>query len=249
MLQESYDDTFNAKKVHARFNEFIRMPYTAACQPTQIRSKYQQAFCNKLAGNPFFDQDPKNIIAERAKNVVQIRTEKYKQWLSNEPGEEAYRGSKHDYLLKRIHVRLEDLNDERYGMTAKERQERLIADPLWKRCIPVHGDFQETIEWTKWGRVRERHKGKSYNVNKEKKMLLKRYSKEELRFVLSQLDMEFEKKLGYNYDYVYRLLDSPDVQEKPRERRGIKRVKRQRSKKINNLNIVRKSALRAFNSN
>jgi len=237
---ESYDDTFNAKKTHARFNKFIRMPYTAACQPMLIRSKYQQAFCNKLAGNPFFAHDPHDIIAERAKNVVQIRTEKYKQWLSNEPGEEAYRGSKHDYLLKRVHVRLEDLSDERYGKTAKERQERLIADPLWKRCIPVYGDFQETIERTKWGGVRERHKGRSFDANKEKKTLLKRYSKEELRFVLSQLDMEFEKKLGYNYDYVYRLLDSPDVPEKLKERRGPKRVKRQTLKKIKNLNIFSK---------
>ena len=243
---ETYDNTFSAKMFHARFNEFIRMPYTAACQPTQIRSKYQQAFCNELAGNPFFARDPHNIIAEHAKNVVQIRTEKYKQWLSNEPGEEAYRGSKHDYLLKRVHVRLEDLSDEKYGKTARARQEHLIADPLWKRCVPINGDFQETIERTKWGEVRERYKGRSYDANKEKKVLLKRYSKEELRFVLSQLDMEFEKKIGYNYDYVYRLLDSPDV---PETRRGRKRVKSQTLKNINNLNIFSKGELRAFNSN
>ena len=241
---ETYDDTFNPRKMHARFNNFIRMPYTAACQPMQIRSKYQQAFCNKLAGNPFFAHDPHKIIAERAQNVVQIRTEKYKQWLSNEPGEEAYRGSKDDYLLKRVHVRLEDLSDERYGKTAKERQERLIADKLWKLCVPVNGDFQETIERTKWeGDYRKRHQGRSFNTDKEKTALLKRYSKEELRFVLSQLDMEFEKKLGYDYDYVYRLLDSPGVPEKLKERRGPKRVKRQTGQtlqKNKNLNIFSK---------
>ena len=37
-------------------------------------------------------------------------------------------------------------------------------------------------------------------------LLLRRYSKEDLRYILSQLDMEFEKKLGYNYDYVYDML-------------------------------------------
>lgn len=38
-------------------------------------------------------------------------------------------------------------------------------------------------------------------------MLLEKYSKEDLRFVLSQLDLEFEKRIGYDYSYVYEMLN------------------------------------------
>ncbi len=48
--------------------------------------------------------------------------------------------------------------------------------------------------------------GTKFDAARERMLLLRRYSKEDLRYILSQLDMEFEKKLGYNYDYVYDML-------------------------------------------
>ncbi len=45
------------------------------------------------------------------------------------------------------------------------------------------------------------------NANQKKKKMLEMYSKEDLRFVLSQLDLEFEKQLGYDYSYVYEILN------------------------------------------
>ena len=33
------------------------------------------------------------------------------------------------------------------------------------------------------------------------------YSTADLRFVLNQLDLDFEHKIGYNYDYVKGMLD------------------------------------------
>jgi hypothetical protein len=155
--------------------------------------------------------------------VIQIRTAKYKQWLSDNPGIEAYTGDKENYLKRRMHLRLEDLTNTTSGLDTKTRQENAIVKPLTDRCVPSYDDFQETIERTKWkGFMEKQWKGKEYNADRERKMLLKRYTKEDLRFVLSQLDLEFERKIGYNYDYVYELLKRDDVPEKaPREGRRI----------------------------
>jgi len=226
MHKETYDTTFNKKIHHSEFKAFIEEPYTASCQPQHhvgmpTESEYQDKFCRKLAGGrTWFGVNEDKIIAERATNVVQIRTEKYKQWLSEDPGEEAYNGTKEDYLAKRVHIRLEDLIDVKYGKDVKERQEAVVGDKLQNQCVPIYDEFTETNEALKW--IHELDPlANPFNAEKEKHNMLKHYSKEELRFVLSQLDMEFEKKIGYNYDYVYELLEStafPESQKHHRRR-------------------------------
>lgn len=46
-----------------------------------------------------------------------------------------------------------------------------------------------------------------YDPANERKILLKKFSKDDLRFVLSQLDLEFEKQIGYDYGYIRDILD------------------------------------------
>jgi hypothetical protein len=219
IYKETYDKTFNRKIHHSKFPAFIEEPYTASCQPqyhqNEFHSVFQNKFCSSLVKDKtWFGVDQDAIIAERAMNVVQIRSEKYKQWLSQEPGEEAYRGEKVDFLAKRVHIRYEDLTDAKYGKDVKERQQNVVGEQLWKLCVPIYKTFTETKEKLKWQKHTDAN-AKPFDSKKEKQKMLKYYSKEELRFVLSQLDMEFEKKLGYNYDYVHELLNSDSVPEKP----------------------------------
>ena len=116
-------------------------------------------------------------------------------------------------MKNRIHIRMEDLTDESYSEIAKVRQRHALIEPLENHCVTVKNSFEPIVAKTKWNHLEHKKSKEVYNVEKERQMLLKKYSKKTLRFVLSQLDMEFEKKLGYNYDYVYEMLESDDVRE------------------------------------
>lgn len=222
MYIETYDPEMKGKKKGKSFHEFIRLEYTARCQPRlddpkKHLSTYQVEFCKKFYVEGILNgkYDPGEVVAEKAENVIQIRTAKYKQWLSDNPGVEAYTGDKEDYLRRRMHLRLEDLTNTTDGMDAKARQENAFVKPLTDRCVPLYDDFHETIERTKWkGFMEKQLHGKEYNPDRERKVLLKRYTKEDLRFVLSQLDLDFEKKIGYDYGYVYEMLKQDNIPEK-----------------------------------
>lgn len=61
------------------------------------------------------------------------------------------------------------------------------------------------------GRGRGKHNefdGKVYNSEKERQKLLSMYNLDDLEFVLDQIDLEFEKSIGYDYQYVYNMIDS-----------------------------------------
>lgn len=220
MKQNSYDPIMNRKK-EATFSKFIRAKYGALCQPlnvhTNIPSIPRNEFCAKFE-SWWFGPSP----AEQAANLIQIRTQKYKQWLSNDPSNATFRGSKENFLKNRIHVRLESLTaradigvDSAYNADAKELQSRLIGDHLLDRCVPVAETFKEVKTHTKFngykmrkqGRRQKHLKQKEFNANREKMHMLSKYSKRDVLFVLSQLDMEFEKQLGYDYSYIYEMLE------------------------------------------
>ena len=116
-------------------------------------------------------------------------------------------------MRNRIHIRMEDLTDESYSKDAKVRQRHAVIEPIENHCVEVEDNFEPIMTKTKWKHFHA--KEKEYDFEQEKRKLLRYYSKKELRFVLSQLDMDFEKKLGYNYDYVYEMLESNDVPESP----------------------------------
>ena len=59
----------------------------------------------------------------------------------------------------------------------------------------------------KQGRRQKHLKQKEFNANREKMHMLSKYSKRDLLFVLSQLDMDFEKQLGYDYSYIHEMLE------------------------------------------
>jgi len=245
IFRESYDEIMK-KKSRKGFSNFIRTEYGAMCQPLQNKShphlsNYQKKFCSARREHHWWDvfQNYDNydkVVGETAENVIQIRTQKYKQWLSENPAPEAFHGSKEQFLQNRIHVRLESYTIDNDGLTnsAKDPQERVIGRQLIDHCVHLYDDFREVAGYTKWqGFVQpnkrklgvknmplavreemadkeEMKNSKSFDTEKEKQMVLKRYSKEDLRFVLSQLDMEFERKLGYNYDYIYEMLEKDD---------------------------------------
>jgi hypothetical protein len=114
------------------------------------------------------------VIAERAANLVQIRTQKYKQWMSDEPDDAAYSNSKEHFLRNRIHVKLESLSptpdsDE----DPNDLQKRFVGDALNDRCVPIYNDFKRIITKQKWdGRINREKEQKAYDVLAEKKELL-----------------------------------------------------------------------------
>jgi len=89
----------------------------------------------------------------------------------------------------------------------KEKQLRNIGDPLRERCVFAANDrlFRAiTFHMTMKPGFNIAHP--AIDPEEEKKELLKKYTKDDLQFVLSQLDLEFEKEIGYNYDYVYDII-------------------------------------------
>ena len=106
-------------------------------------------------------------------------------------------------------VRADISVDGAYNADAKELQSRLIGEHFLDHCVPVAETFKEMKTHTKWnGYNSQKHlKQKEFNANREKMYMLSKYSKRDLLFVLSQLDMEFEKQLGYDYSYIYEMLE------------------------------------------
>ena len=153
------------------------------------------------------------VAVENAANLIHIRTAKYKNWLSNDPAIETYDGSsKEDFLRNRIHVRMEDLTIDNNDVdNVRTQQYKTVIEPAADRCVRVKEHFESLLAHTKW-KTRNADK-RNFHYEVEKIQMLRYYSKAELRFVLSQLDMEFEESLGYNYDYVYELLESDDFPE------------------------------------
>ena len=134
---------------------------------------------------------------EKADNIIQIRTQKYKQWLSQDIG----------YEKNRHHLRLESLYLYTTNASATDVQSNFIGDPLNARCVPIISgkhDFRAISDYTNWEKTK---KVKGFDPIVERESLLRHYSKKDLCFVMSQLDLAFEEEiLGYNYDYVYDLL-------------------------------------------
>ena len=88
-----------------------------------------------------------------------------------------------------------------------------MAEPLRERCVPLKDEdaFRGIGGYTKWNKKRHRkavqtEKEQTFDAHAERTEMLSLYSKEDLRFVLSQLDLEFERSLGYDYAYVYEML-------------------------------------------
>ena len=187
MFRQPYDPIM-AEKAKNGFSSFLRAGYSAECQPAR-------SLCQKyhLQASPH----------ETAENIIQIRTQKYKQWLSDAP-----RNSNKN----RVHLRLESLTIENdlsdNPVPARALQQKLIINQLKDRCVQFQEKFKAVTSKTnrRW-KSTDKEKEVFFSPNLEKKNLLKKYSKDDLRFVLSQLDLEFEKEIGYDYSYVYELLD------------------------------------------
>lgn len=135
MYKEPYDGSLYQMKQRSgrTFSKYLRMNYTTSCHgPNEnkkdcrqtnsrgecILSKDQYEFCN----------EPQDIV-ERAANLIQIRTQKYKDWLSDNPPDETFVGSKELFLRNRVHVRLESvvaINDYDKAIE-KNRSQRIFS--------------------------------------------------------------------------------------------------------------------------
>ena len=246
-----------------------------------------------------FDID--TTITEHATNMIQIRTQKYKQWLSNELNDETFVGGnnkKDVFNRNRVHINLESLyppnnaknanantknadsnsnadtdsNDNNNEAPTEEDvykiQDHILGTPLDKHCIERMKDFQGISERTKFGkggghrgggrlygksgggfrgykskrnkrnknshydrtdsnedfednfsnknakRQKRRHHGrrlnqfdgKIYDATREAQQLISMYTKEDLQFVLDQLDLDFERSIGYDYEYIKNMI-------------------------------------------
>ena len=257
--------------------------------------------------------DIETTITEHATNMIQIRTQKYKQWLSNELNDETFVGSgnnneKDVFNRNRVHINLESLyppknNAKNANANAStdsnanahanadtdtdtdtdsnainnevpteedvyKIQDHILGTPLDKHCIERMKDFQGISERTKFGKggghrgggrlygksgggfrgykskrnkrnknshydrtdsnedfddnftnknskrqKRRRHgrrlnqfDGKIYDATREAQQLISMYSKEDMQFVLDQLDLDFERSIGYDYEYIKNMI-------------------------------------------
>lgn len=210
MYKETYNSYMNSKR-NLRFSDFIRAEYGTACDESVIPKKLESKWSfsePKIKGRLITKlQAESPALIESAENIIQIRTQKYKQWLSDNPDNATYtEGSKDAFLKNRIWTRLESLSDVDKVGTSPSMQKKSIGDALLNSCVPIRMNFTEATEYTKWNTTHNVH-AEAFDVNFEKKQMLVDYTKEDLRFVLSQLDLEFEKKIGYDYSYVYEMLD------------------------------------------
>jgi hypothetical protein len=199
-------------------SKFLRVEYGALCQPQPhlMKNGIQNEFCNEFRETKWWGWgEDEYLPSETARNVVQIRTEKYKQWLSDGLEDDIVHinGSKDLFIKNRLHVRLESLTFDKEDLVQNVEdnvavQWKVLGEPLLERCIPVAEHFQAVVTHTKFDdkQTKGQKTGKEFDAARERKNLLRKYSKSDLLFILSQLDMDFEKKMGYNYDYVYDML-------------------------------------------
>lgn len=212
MFHITYDPIMDSKRRFG-FSSFIRSQYACSLQPRPEVTFGQHVREHTLQEK--FRLEHKHHFAETADNIVKIREKKYKQWLSDDPSADTFKGSKEVFLKNRIHVRLESIIDDhcdgknctKNGRDVKLSQYQHIARKLLDRCIsvPFYEDFQEITKYTKFDDPNST-KHIYFNVQKEREETLQMYEKDDLRFVLSQLDLEFEKQIGYDYSYINDIL-------------------------------------------
>jgi len=170
MHTESY--CYNEAKVLS-FSDFIRSSYT--CQPN-VKDKSE---------------------IETATNIVQMRTRKYKNWLTRHPDYFNFNAKRK--FCTRVHLRYESI--------IQDGQENTIGKILNGYGINKTSDFKPVRKHAS----SEGAVGKEYDkadFKREAIEVLGKYSLEDLQFVLENLDLEFETNvLNYNYDYVLEYID------------------------------------------
>jgi hypothetical protein len=219
MKSDVYEPMMDEKR-SLPFSEFIRTEYKAICYPEWNEVCKQRNGGKSYQRIPYQDQEknwqvkydkvPEDVIPfERADNVIQARTQKYKQWLNfDEPSDLTYVGSKREFLDNTLHVRVEDLIPQNQTHTSKNLQYKYIGEPLRERCVPLNdeGSFKEHVIYTKFDPVWDEKQ--VFDPIDERKKMLAMFSKEDINFVLSQLDLDFEKSIGYDYSYIHEILNA-----------------------------------------
>lgn len=126
---------------------------------------------------------------EEATHLVQIRTAKYKNWLMHR------HGSSSDGKISNCTwdvIRYESL-------TAEGGMERTMLSFFHRQSIDHTVTFQNVDGHVTWSKTPNR---KTFR-GKPREYYLSKYTTDQIRFVLSNLDLGFEKHiLNYTYDYV-----------------------------------------------
>lgn len=146
---------------------------------------------------------------EEAENIIQLRTAKYKNWLGNDTSFFAFNST----------FPHETRSFLQYEQILKFGQEQAIGSVLRKHGIEIKtGDnFEEFTNEVQMEGVRRLPKNKRFVPKDKMKILEKFYSLDDLRYILDNLDLEFERNvLKYSYNYVLKY-----IKEKENEIRGI----------------------------
>lgn len=211
------------------FSEFIRNPYQCECQPTAKQMDMPERcldYMKKCTG-----------IMESAPNPIQLRTAKYKNWLQDIPigshppffdfGQKSANigSSEIDYNAYRYHLRYESLLEDSSSSDNKSnvsRQEKVIKEMMSRHCINQKSrrgrnidfseqEFQPILSHISYSAKKnriEKREATKFSALEEMKEMLKVYTREDIKFVLEQIDSKFEAEvLGYTYDYVKMFLD------------------------------------------
>jgi hypothetical protein len=143
-----------------------------------LQSTYSTASCEPVG----YDKDCK-FPMEEADNLMKLRTKKYRNWIdflspSNETEIPTHRWSI---------IRQEDL-------VGQKRQEETVSSFFDKHCIEsLRSTFRSV------GKI-VTNSMQSNQV--DQKDILQKFTVNQLQYVLDNLDLDFEKELGYDYSYV-----------------------------------------------
>jgi len=162
------------------FSEFIRTPYREQCFHFHEKSPEFNRSCHN---REWF---------ETADNLIHARTLKYKNWIYVDP---RWFGLEGTYAYSRRSL-------VRYESLLKEGQEAVLGKFLGEHCVVrAGGEFRPVVKHASY--LGEEHFRENAFVPETHEEVLKKYTDDDLHFVLGQLDREFERNvLEYSYDYV-----------------------------------------------
>lgn len=233
MYRESYGHMNIIRDIrNLTFSQFIRTPYFENCAATQHNTEMRRV-CR---------QDPMEV----ASNMIQIRTLKYKNWLYLNPALDFGQSSDSLYYRKRSHVRYESVLDDGQELAIRQFFEQHNIDMLPKQKEQGQANVRYERKIEELERDKDQANATSFHKvtgsaswngemvdtfvpKSHLDILSKYYSKDDIRYVLDNLDRQFESDaLNYTYSYVDDYLKLLD-----KNRRRYIRLKEMSRRKIN----------------
>merc|ERR1712238_178345 len=130
---------------------------------------------------------------------------------------------RHGHGQQNRHIGAEEkkqLQEKVYKTTTHDQYLDSLQDHPHKSAAQVPHDHQHVqgrkkISPNARNRIRNRiryQKPGAYDAYTEQQKSLSKYTKEDLQFILDQVDLEFESSIGYDYDYIYDMIEKDDFE-------------------------------------